>query len=55
MFYDILLIKGTMESSLVKMGFPGRDLNAENGTGLDSAATDHAPVFCLWYVVRLII
>ena len=39
-----------MESSLVKMGFPGKDLNAENGVDSNSAA-EHSPVFCLWYFI----
>lgn len=43
------LAGGTMESSLVKMGFPGKDLNAENGVDSNSA-TEHSPVFCLCHI-----
>jgi hypothetical protein len=39
-----------MESSLVKMGFPGKDLTAENGVDSNSS-TEHVPVFCLWYFI----
>ena len=37
---------GSMEASLVKMGFPGGKPSSNDGAP-DSAA-DHAPAYCLW-------
>nr|CAG4650145.1 EOG090X05VA [Sida crystallina] len=41
---------GTMESSLVKMGFPGGSSNVQAGASTNDPAADYAPAFCLCHM-----